>query len=252
MKYSRFSAGGGKMRFAGRAVLVAVMVFGFLTAVACSRAPEDLPWFKSEESGLRLDPDEIQARIDGVDCLFRIHDMKRDFILQGGDGAEAVLAALDGRRDQLVEKTKPFPAVPGALDFFAWRIRPASEIPGRQWERDQGKYEISGYFVVTGEMDKDWIFKVMTQVDDQHVSLLPPDRQQAKYLNWQVFPRTSTWEPGEHHILSTIADLQPIPYYIFAQMYIWPERVQHGVFAYGWFADPDLPPLPEDKPAPQW
>lgn len=252
MIQSRFLAGGGKMSFAGRAVLVAVMAFGLFTAVACSRAPEEPAWFQSEETGKTLGPDELLAKIAGVDCLFQIYDMKRDFILQGGERGEEVLAALDGRRDQLVEKAKPFPAVPGDLDFFAWRIRPASEIPGRQWERDQRKYEISGYFVVTGEMDKDWIFKVMTQVDDHHVSLLPPDRQQAKYLNWQVFPRTSTWEPGEHHILSTIADLQSIPYYIYAQMYIWPERVHHGVFAYGWFADPDLSLLSEDKPAPQW
>lgn len=227
------------------------MIFGSLLAAGCSRDSEEPAWFQSSQSGAPLGPDAINQRIAGVDSLFLLVEMKRAYILRSGEPENEVIEALDRRRDQLVESAEAFPAIPGKLDFLGWRIRPAAEIPGREWSDNQGKYEISGYFVVTGEMDRDWIFRIMTKVDEQHVSHLPPDRREAGYLNWQIYPLTSTWDPGEHYVLSTVVDLAPVPYFIYARMYLYPEYINQGDFAYGWFADPDLEPVPRDRPAPR-
>lgn len=220
-------------------VLGAGMIFSASALVGCSRAPEDPAWFQSTDTGKSLDPEELAAKIGRTDSLFDLYDMKREYILRGGDSRE-IMAELDRRRDELVEATEVIPAVPEKLDFLGWEIE---KIGGR-------RYRISGYFIGRAEMDKDWVWKIMTKVDDQHVSLLPPERQEMKYINWQVYPKTSTWDPGEHHILSTVMELEAIPYYIYARMIFWPERINHEVFTYGWFADPGLPPVPEDKPAP--
>jgi len=220
-------------------ILGSGMVLSTAALVSCSRAPEDPAWFQSTATGEALGPDQLAEKIERIDSLFDLYDMKREYILRGGD-SRVVMEEMDHRRDQLVEAAEAFPAIPEKLDFLGWDIEKV----------DARRYRISGYFVVKGEMERDWIFKIMTKVDDQHVSLLPPERQEMKYINWQIYPKTSTWEPGEHHILSTVMELQPIPYYIYARMFYWPERINHGVFTYGWFADPNLPPMPEDKPAP--
>jgi hypothetical protein len=221
-------------------ILGSGMVLSTAALVSCSRAPEDPAWFQSTATGEALGPDQLAEKIERIDSLFDLYDMKREYILRGGDSRE-IMAELDRRRDQLVEEADAFPAIPGKLDFLGWDS--IEKVGANQ-------YRISGYFVARDKMERDWQFKIMTKVDEQHVSLLPPDRQNARYLNWPVFPKTSTWQPGEHHILSTIMKLEPIPYYIYARMFYYPELINHGEIAYGWFADPNLPPVPKDKPAP--
>lgn len=210
--------------------------FGVLFGIGCTRVKEEPAWFQSTEI---VSTDDLLGKIKNVDCLFALNSMKREYILQEGEPNMTVLMALDARIDQLVDQSEVFPAIPGALDFLGWKIQRVSEDQTASEARNTRKYQVSGYFVVTGKMERDWIFKIMTKVDDEHVSLLPPDRQKAKYLNWQVHPKTSTWEPGEHYVLSTIVELMPIPYYIFAQMFLYPEMINHAAFAYGWFADPE-------------
>lgn len=251
MKDLRVTAATGK-ETSTIVIVFAIALLGWMVAAGgCRRAPEEPAWFHSPETGEVLGPEALGEIIQDTDCLFRIDEMKRELIFRGGEEVPEIMAALNRRRDRLVEETEAFSAVPGALDFLGWRIRPTSEVPGREWETREGRYEISGYFVVTGEMDRNWIFRIMTKVDDQHVHLLPPERQQARYINWQIFPRTSDWSPGEHHILSTIMDLQPIPYYIYARMYLYPEFINQPDFAYGWFAGSNVEPVPEDKPPPR-
>lgn len=221
-------------------VLSIGVVLSVLTGISCSRVPENPAWFQSTATGDALKLDQLTAKINQTDSLFDLFKMKYEYILRGGDSQE-VMMALDRRRDQLVEETEAFPAIPEKLDFLGWDIEKV----------DDHRYRISGYFVVRGKMDRDWTFRIMTKVDDQHVPLLPVERQKAKYINWQIFPKTSTWDIGEHKVLSTIMQLEPIPYYIYARMYLYPEYINQADFAYGWFTDPDLEPVPRDRPAPK-
>jgi hypothetical protein len=215
------------------------VLFLVLSAASCSRAPEDPAWFQSTTSGDTLTSAQLGERINRTDSLFDLFDMKREYILRGGD-SEKIMIALDKRRDQLTEEAEAFPAIPDKLDFLGWDIK----------KLEENKYRISCYFVVTGKMDRDWILKIISTVDEKHAHLLPPDNQKSKRIAWKVYPKTSTWDPGEHKILSEIVELQPIPYNIFARFFLYPEKINHDVFHYGWFADPDVGPIPEDKPAP--
>ncbi len=205
----------------------------------CSRAPEDPAWFQSTKSGDLLSEDQLVGKINNTDSLFGLHEMRRKYIILGGKSA-SVIEALELRRDQLVEEIEPFPAIPGKLDFFEWDIRKIGEK----------RYRVSCYFVVREKLEYDWNLNIMTKVDEEHADLLPADRQQAGYVNWRIRPPASSWEPGEHQILSRIIELEPVPYYINARMMWWPERLNHAVFTYGWFADTDQPVDLEDKPAP--
>jgi len=236
---SRMQSGVGKTNFRFRAFLClgACLTAGVLAG--CSRCQEEPAWFQSTD--IRGEEDLLN-KIQSVDCLFALESMRREYVLRENEPSQAVLEALDSRAGRLVAEAEVFPAIPGALDFLGWKIERIGSGSAKQKTDDRRKYRVSGYFVVTGRMDRDWIFKIMTKVDDQHVFLLPPDRQKAKYLNWQIYPKTSTWKPGEHYVLSTTVELKPIPYYIFARMFLYPELINHDVFAYGWFADPDEAP----------
>ncbi len=198
-------------------------------AAGCSRAPEAPAWFQSTTSGDILDEDQIRTRINRTDSLFELYRMKREYILCGGDSRE-VMEALDARRDQVAEEIKAFPAIPDKLDFLGWDIEKAGDR----------KYRVSCYFVVRGKMDRDWILNLMAKVDEKDAHMLPPENQQDGRCKWQAFLKTSTWDVGEHQIATQFIDLQPVPYYIFARFFIWPDDIWHDVFSYGWFADPDL------------
>jgi len=195
----------------------------------CSQAPEDPAWFQSTTSGDTLNSAQLTSKIKATDSLFDLYDMKREYILRGGDSRD-IMVELDRRRDKLVEEVEAFPAIPGKLDFLGWDID----------KMDNNKYRISCYFVVVGKMDKDWIFKLLAKVDEKHAPLLPPENQKSQRVKWQVYPKTSTWDPGEHKIIYELVELQPIPYNIYARFFIWPENIYQDVFSYGWFADPDL------------
>jgi len=84
----------------------------------------------------------------------------------------------------------------------------------------------------------------VAKVDDSHVDRLPPDSRKEKRLRYKMAPETSTWEVGEHKIVSHIFNFQPIPYEIFGVFYLYPEGTYGDTFEYGWFADPDLQPGP--------
>lgn len=213
--------------FAGIAAVVAALIGSGLIA-GCSRAPEEPAWFQSTASGDILDEDQIRTRISRTDSLFELYRMKREYILCGGDSRE-VMEVLDARRDQVAGEIEAFSAIPGKLDFLGWDIEKVAT----------GKYRVSCYFVVTGKMERDWILKIIARVDDQHVSHLPPESQEAGQVRWQAFPKTTTWDVGEHQIISEFIELGPIPYEIFARFFAWPEDIYHEVFSYGWFADPD-------------
>ncbi|MDP8215657.1 MAG: hypothetical protein RAO92_10565 [Candidatus Euphemobacter frigidus] len=224
-----------KFFYVGEATGLPKMLIGFcvlflvLSAESCSRAPEDPAWFQSTTSGDTLSSNQLTKKINQEDSLFNLYDMKREYILRGGESRE-VMVALDKRRDQLTEAAEIFPAIPEKLNFLGWDIDKV----------DGNKYRISCYFVVVGKMDRDWIFKLLAKVDEKHVPMLAPENQKSRRVKWQVYPKTSTWDPGEHKIISEIVELQPIPYFICARMFLYPEFIHHGVFNYGWFADPDL------------
>ena len=205
------------------------VLFLVLSAASCSRAPEDPAWFQSTTSGDPLSSNRLTEKINHTDSLFDLYEMKREYILRGGESGD-IMKELNQRRDQLVKKAEAFPAIPGKLDFFGWDIDKV----------DGNKYRISCYFVVTGKMERDWIFKLIGKVDEKHAHLLPPENQKYRSVKWQEYPKTSTWDPGEHKIISEIVELQPIPYNIYARFFIWPENKYQDVFSYGWFADPDL------------
>ena len=204
------------------------VLFLVLSAASCSRAPEDPAWFQSTTSGDTLDSTKLIEKISQVDSLFNLYDMKREYVLRGGESGE-IMEALDQRRDQLVKEAEAFPAIPDKLDFFGWDIDKV----------DGNKYRISCYFVVTSKMERDWILKIVGKVDEKHVPMLSPENQKAKRVKWQLYPKTSTWDPGEHKILSQVVDLQPIPYRIGAVFFIYPEKKYRKAFSYGWFADVD-------------
>lgn len=204
------------------------LVFLMVSATSCSRAPDDPAWFQSTTSGDTLSSDQLTEKLHKTDSLFQLYDMKREYILRGGDSRK-IMEAMDTRRDQLAENSEVLPAIPDKLDFLGWDIK---KIGG-------AKYRISCYFVVTGEMERDWILKIVGAVDEKHISLLPPKNQKIKYAKWQLNPKTSTWEPGEHKILSQIVELKPIPYNIAAVFFLYPEREYCKAFRYGWFADAD-------------
>ena len=198
-------------------------------AIGCSQQPEDPAWFQSTMSGDALKGVELITKINDVSSLFDLYKMKREYILRGGESRD-IMMELDRRRDQLEKEAKSFPAIPGKLDFLGWDIDKV----------DGNRYRVSCYFVVTGKMDHDWIFKLLAKVDEKDASMLPPENQKSGRVKWQVYPKTSTWDPGEHKIISKIVDLKPIPYNIYARFFIWPEGIYQDVFFYGWFADPDL------------
>ena len=222
----------------GRSGLLLVLICGTIsggwTAGGCSRAPEEPAWFQETATGHFLESDQVLSKISKVDSLFELYRMKREYILRGGDSKD-VMQSLDERRDQLVGKAPTFPAIPGKLDFCGWDIEKVGD----------NEYQVFGYFVVTGKMDRDWILKIMANVDDKHIQMLPLEQQKAGRAKWQVYPKTSTWDVGEHHILGEIIELRPIPYHISARFFLWPELINQDVFSYGWFADPDL--IPEDQ-----
>lgn len=190
-----------------------------------------------------------REKVSQVADLFELQALREEYLQQAIEPDREIIAALDARRDQLVKETDAFPAIPGALDFLGWKIQELGPDPDRRAGDDRKRYRISGYFVVTGKMDKNWTFRIMTKVDKQHLSYLPPDRRKPGYLNWQIPTETSTWQPGEHHILSTVMELRPIPYYIYARMYYYPEMINHANFAYGWFADPDVGEIDRNQAA---
>lgn len=225
-------------------VFLGLSLLSVLSGFGCSRDREEPGETQSTEFPSM---DALLREIQSVDCLFELKEIKEKYALREGGLNKKLLAVLDARRDELVENTDAFPAIPGALDFLGWKIQWMGLNPDRRKGDDREQYRISGYFVVTGKMDRDWTFRIMTKVDECHVSQLPAERQKFGYLNWQIPAATSTWSPGEHHILSTIADLRPIPYYIYARMFYPPELLNHSAFAYGWFADPDVGPLPQAK-----
>ena len=204
-------------------------ILAIIIVTGCSRAPEDPAWFQSTTSGDTLTSAQLGERINRTDSLFDLFDMKREYILRGGE-SEKIMIALDKRRDQLTEVAEAFPAIPDKLDFLGWDID----------KMDNNKYRISCYFVVTGNMDRDWIFKLIAKVDEKHAHMLPPENQKGRRIKWQVYPKTSTWDPGEHKIISELVELQSIPYNISARFFLWPEGECQKPFSYGWFADPDL------------
>ncbi len=210
------------------ALFVFFMILLGCGGIACSRTPEEPSWFQATSSGETLDGARLTAIIRQTDSLFDLYDMKREYILRGGDSPE-IMQELDRRRDQLAATIERFSAIPGKLDFLGWDIR---KVAGN-------RYRISCYFVVVGKMDRDWILKLMAKVDEKHAHLLPPENQVDGRMRWQVYPKTSTWDPGEHKIIAEIVELQPIPYDIFARFFLWPEDTYQDAFSYGWFADPD-------------
>jgi len=212
------------------------VLFLVLSAASCSRAPEDPAWFQSTTSGDTLTSAQLGERINRTDSLFDLFDMKREYILRGGE-SEKIMIALDKRRDKLTEAADTFPAIPDKLDFLGWDID----------KMDNNKYRISCYFVVVGKMDKNWIFKLLAKVDEKHAPMLPPENQKGRRMKWQLYPKPSTWDPGEHKILSELVELQPIPYNIYGRFFLWPEGKYQDVFSYGWFADPDLTTNPPSE-----
>jgi len=207
-------------------VLLGLGIFlSALSGVSCSRAPEDPAWFQSTTLGDTLADNQLGEKINQTDSLFKIYSMKREYILRGGE-SRGIMSALNRRHDQLVKATESFPAIPGKLDFLGWEIK---KVEGN-------KYRISCYFVVIGDMERDWVFKLIAKVDEKDAPMLPPEWQKAKRVRWQVFPKTSTWDPGEHKIISQLVELQPIPYNIYARFYLYPEKLFQDVFYYGWFA----------------
>ena len=216
-----------------------------LTAINCSPTSQEPPEGYSVEN---ISTNDLLAKIQTIDSLFELNDIIEQFNLRADKPAQEALAALYARRDQLINNADVIPAIPGALDFYGWDIQWVGVDPDRQRGDDRENYKISGYFVVNGKMDRDWVFKIMTKVDESHVHLLPANRRDAGYINWSIRAPTSTWEPGEHHILSTTAKLKPIPYYISARMFYPPELKNHASFSYGWFADPDVGSTPNHEP----
>jgi hypothetical protein len=229
MKFFNNFFHGGYMAVFPKVLIGFGALFLVFSAVNCSRAPEDPAWFQSTTSGDTLSGNQLTEKITREDSLFNLYDMKREYILRGGESRD-IMKELDQRRDQLVKDAEVFPAIPGKLDFLGWNID----------KMDNNKYRISCYFVVVGKMDKDWIFKLLAKVDEKHAPMLPPENQKSRQVKWQVYPKTSTWDPGEHKIIYELVELQPIPYNISARFFIWPENIYQDVFSYGWFADPDL------------
>jgi len=197
-----------------------------LSMAGCSRAPEDPAWFQSTTSGDILSSDKLMEKINQVDSFFKLYNMKREYILRGGESSE-IMEALDKRRDQLAENVEAFPAVPDKLDFMGWDIQ----------KIDGNKYRLSCYFIVIGKMESNWILKISAGVDEKDAHLLPPENQKSKRVKWQLYLKTSTWDIGEHKILSQVVELQPIPYYIYAVFFTWPEGKYCKDFIYGWFSD---------------
>ena len=218
------------------AVILSISILTVFSG-GCSREPGETAWFQSTETGGTLTEDQLRAEINRTDSLFDLYDMKREYILRGGDSRE-IMAELNSRRDQLVEEAEAEPAIEEKLDFLGWNIE----------KIDRGRYRVSCYFVVTGKMERDWILKLLAKVDKQHIPMLPPEWQKAERIRWQVFPKTSTWEPGEHKIISEIVELESIPYNIYARFYLYPEKIFQDPFFYGWFADP---PESEERPVPE-
>jgi len=210
-------------------VLLGLGIFlSALSGVGCSRAPEDPAWFQSTTLGDTLADNRLVEKINQTDSLFKIYSMKREYILRGGE-SRGIMSALNRRRDQLVKATESFTVIPGKLDFFGWDIDKV----------DDNKYRISCYFIVTGKMERNWTFKLVGKVDEKQAHLLPPENQKHRSVKWQVYSKTSTWDPGEHKIISKIVELQPVPYDISAVFYIYPEKKYGKPFLYGWFADVD-------------
>lgn len=212
-----------------------VLAISFLTVSGCGPKPneEEPDWFRSTSTGKNLTDQTLLTKIDSTYDLFTLYRMKRQYVMRGGK-SQAIVKALDERRNEIVDAHDRQTAIPDKLDFIDWEIRRVAD----------GSYEVSAYFVVTGKMDRDWRCKLVAKVDDSHVDKLPPDSRKEKRLRYKLTPETSTWEVGEHKILSHIFDFQPIPYKIFGVFSLYPEGTYGDMFEYGWFADPDLQPGP--------
>ena len=200
------------------------------SAIGCSQEPEDPAWFQSTTTGDVFKSVELITKINDVNSLFDLYKMKREYILRGGESKE-IMASLDLRSSQLVKEAETVPAIPGKIDFVAWDIR----------RLEAGKYEVSGYFVVTGKMDQDWRCKFVAKVDDNDVDMLPPECRKSKRIRHKLYPKTSTWDVGEHKILRQVFDFQSIPYEIFGIFYLYPEKTYGNKFDYGWYVDTEKP-----------
>jgi len=212
---------------AGLAVLI--ILGGILSGCGTDFRSEDAQWFQNTESGKALPGKEITDRINQENNLFSLYEMKRAYIMSGGK-SQAIVKALDKRRDGLVEAKETEEAIPGKVDFIDWDIS----------RLDDGRYMASAYFIVKEKPDRDWRMKFIANVDDQHIKMLPPDSRASKRLRWKINPDTSTWEKGEHKILSHIFEFKPIPYDISGVFFLYPDNVYGNRFEYGWFADPGI------------
>jgi len=198
------------------------------------QAPEEAEWYQSTATGKSLSDDQLLAKITRESNLFRLYEMKRSYIMGGGK-SQAIVKALDARRDELVAARELSEAIPGKVDFVDWNIK----------KQDDGTHLVSAYLVVKNKPERDWRMKFIANVDEQHVDMLPPDSRAAKRLRHKINPETSTWEPGEHKILSQVFNFKAIPYEICGVFYLYPDGVYGETFKYGWFADPDLKPPAE-------
>jgi len=131
----------------------------------------------------------------------------------------------------MVKDADTVPAIPGKIDFVAWDIR----------RLEEGKYEVSGYFVVIGKLDRDWRCKFVAIVDDNDLDMLPSECRKSKRIIHRLYPKTSTWDIGEHKILRRIFEFKPIPYKIHGIFSLYPENTWANKFEYGWYVDTEKP-----------
>jgi len=215
------------MRFRCLCVALACLAKAVLGGCGSDCRPDDVRWYQATAACGNLPAGQLLEAISRQDSLFRLYEMKRDYIM-GGEDSQAIVVALDARRDELVSARETAAAIPGKVDFVDYEVRKLAE----------GGYLVSAYFVARERPARDWRLNLIAKAEEAP-SARRPGTPPAAALRYKLQPETSVWKKGEHRILSQAFDFDAISYEISGEFFLYPDGVYADPFKCGRFAASD-------------
>ena len=176
------------------------------------------------------DISSIVERIGACKDLIELHE-KVEELKKAGALSPNVSAEIDEKHKALLDKAKVFHYT-DKLDLLAVNLRMIGPEKARLYL----------LFRPNAQLTSDYKVGVMAVVDKTHAKYLSADADKKSLAERFTFwpPSTRKWIPGEEVLISTEANLKPIPYRL--NLGLWANEPPHRLGEnqqIGWYADLD-------------
>jgi len=145
----------------------------------------------------------LVAEIEAANDFVSLHALEKECGQREGQ-SNALTEAIDDRFEALTDGIEPQTLTEG-LDFIDVNVKATGDK----------EYTFSFLLKSTAVLDTDYHLTFVGKVDESHILRLPENVQKLGRQTWAIVIKenpTSTWKPGEYHVLQKKVKTEFIPY----------------------------------------